>query len=124
MFLRSFAWIPFLGWIIAFIIGPRFALAPYLYLTERKGAFAGVRESEKKTKGKWGLIVGTMLLAALVSFLPLGIISGIIGRIIGGLGSVFLGAFATQIANAYLATILVLLSQEVLGARSTGKTAR
>lgn len=114
IFLRSFLWIPILGWFIAIFIGPRFALAPYLYLTQRKGVFAAASDSYVKTSGYWGTIVGNMFIAALVSFLPLLILAGILNMIVGPFAGLYLTQIILQFASAFVAAVSVLLAMDIL----------
>src|SRR3989344_7776970 len=66
VFLRTFAWIPFIGMIPLIILGPRFVLSPVLLVQEGKGVFDSARISYKKTSGYWGKIFGNMFVAALI----------------------------------------------------------
>jgi len=65
MFLRSFVWIPLLGFVIAIFIGPRLALAPVILLRENKGVLESTRQSYTMSRGYWGKITGNLLVMAL-----------------------------------------------------------
>ena len=93
MFIRSFAWIPIIGFIIGFILLPRFALAPAIYLREGKGINACITESKIRTEIFWGKIVGNMLLLGLL----LWIVQMILSAVLGAVGGVPVGfAFFVQ----------------------------
>jgi len=55
---RSFIWIPFIGILIAIILGPRFILSPLYLLQQKKGVIESVSQSYKATQGYWGKIMG------------------------------------------------------------------
>jgi len=78
---RSFIWIPFIGILIAIILGPRFILSPLYLLQQKKGVIESVSQSYKATPRILGKIMGNLLVAGLLS----GIVSGILSWIIGGL---------------------------------------
>lgn len=81
IFLRTFIWIPFIGILIAIILGPRFICAPVYLIQEKKGIFESARISYSATKGYWGKIVGNIvvlmicfMIARFLLFIPLGMI--------------------------------------------------
>lgn len=115
-FLRSFAWIPIIGIIPAIILGPRFALAPVILVTQNKGVAGSVAESYAKTRGYWGKIVGNLLVLGLILMLvswavslvaiPLAVMSRVL--------SIWIHAVVQQGTMAYGVMFLVLLTKTIL----------
>ncbi len=119
-FLRSFAWIPIIGLIPAIILGPRFALAPVIMATEKKGVTESVRLSYDRTKGYWGKIVGNAIVASLCVFLAMiviDIVASILGSIIPlvGLWVVPVGKYVTM---AFMVVFMTKLSMTIMGTTS------
>ena len=69
--LRTFAWIPVVGFIFAIILGPRFILSPVLLLRDKKGVFESAKISYAKTKGYWGKIFGNMIAVGILCVIGL-----------------------------------------------------
>ena len=115
-FLRSFAWIPFIGIIPAIILGPRFALAPVILVNQKKGVLGSVSESYQKTRGYWGKIVGNLIVVGLVCLLvsfgvslvtiPVAMTSKVF--------SIWIHAVAQQAVMGYGVVFLVLLTKTIL----------
>lgn len=115
-FLRSFAWIPFIGIIPAVILGPRFALAPVILVNQKKAVLVSVSESYQKTRGYWGKIVGNGIILALICLgiswgvsiltFPVAMASNVL--------SIWIHAVAQQAIAAYAVVFLVLLTKTIL----------
>ena len=60
--IRSFIWIPVVGIIPAIILLPRFVFSCIIFLTQKKGVLASVKDSYAKTKGKWMIVFKNYLL--------------------------------------------------------------
>ena len=115
-FIRSFAWIPLIGIIPAVILGPRFALAPVILVTQNKGVMGSVAESYAKTRGYWGKIVGNLLVLGCILMLvswavslvtiPLAVMSRVL--------SIWIHAVVQQGTMAYGVMFLVLLTKTIL----------
>lgn len=124
VFLRSFIWIPIIGIIPAIILGPRFALSPYLLVKENKSITATVRKSHAATNGYWGKIVGNSILMGLI-FLGVSIVVGIplallklIMTPLHLLGTLVLG----QILTVFMMFFMVQLAETILkNPRATAK---
>lgn len=108
-FLRSFAWIPFIGVILAIIIGPRFVMSSVILVKEQKGVMESVRLSYERSRGYWGKIVGNCIVSALVVMIAVMVLSIAIGMI-GTMSMVAAGiAGATlQSASTAFATIFIV----------------
>jgi hypothetical protein len=127
-FLRSFIWVPLIGIIPAVILGPRFALAPVILISQGKGVVGSVSESYGKTRGFWGKIVGNMLLLGLILML----ISWVAGIVIipvagvSGVLSIWIHSVVQQGATAYGVMFLMLLTKTILEQESavTKKTTK
>lgn len=116
-FLRSFAWIPFLGIIPAIILGPRFVLAPVILVKEKKGVMDSVRESYVGTTGYWGKIVGNMIVAGLCAWLA-GVVVAIIAGILGSAISPWVALWVTSVTKyvfmAYMTVFGVQLALTIM----------
>ncbi len=68
---RSLLWIPFLGPLIAIYMIPRVALGPAILAGGRIGIVHSVRESMRRTRGRWVSIVLSLVVSCLlcISFL-------------------------------------------------------
>lgn len=97
-FVRSFIWIPILGFIPAIILGPRFAAAPVLLVRDRKGVFESVSMSYTLTRGYWGKIVGNSLVFGLI-LIAVTFVAGLLFSLTGAVSiwiPMILGALVTQ----------------------------
>ncbi|MBM3231232.1 hypothetical protein FJZ28_02785 [Candidatus Peregrinibacteria bacterium] len=117
MMLRSFVWIPLIGIIFGFIIGPRLTLAPVLYVRDGMGVFESVRVSNERSRGYWGRIVGYWILAgftvgiamllifAVFSMLlaPVPMLAGLVLIVTQHLCIAFCSVFYTQFSSDILA---------------------
>lgn len=116
MLLRSFVWIPILGFIPAIILGPRFALSPVIMIKQKKGIMESVRMSYAGTKGYWGKIVGNMIVAGLCVMLA-GIVAGIVIGILGFMApmlGVWLNAIVKEVLSAFCVVFAVQLATTLL----------
>ena len=112
--LRTFIWIPFIGLIIAIILGPRFILAPLYLLEHNKGAMESARMSYSKTKGYWGKIFGNALLFGIVTMVCAGILSKIFVGVLGLMAGGFLAAVISEFAGAMLVVFSMQLARTVM----------
>ncbi len=112
--LRTFIWIPFIGLIIAIILGPRFILAPLYLLEHNKGAMESARMSYAKTKGYWGKIFGNALLFGIVTMVCAGILSKIFVGVLGLMAGGFLAAVISEFAGAMLVVFSMQLARTVM----------
>lgn len=114
--IRSFAWLPFVGWIIAIVVGPRFVAAPLIHLTEQKSITQSVSESYRRTKGYWGKIVGNWIVAGLLFGLCALVAMMVLGLFLGAVpvALVFIGQIVGQISMAVFVVFSVRLSQTIL----------
>lgn len=115
-FLRSFAWIPFIGIIPAIVLGPRFAFASIILIKEKKGVVESVALSYERTRGYWGKIVGNGLLMILCLFVA-AIIVEILVRMIGvavPMSALVLKATVTYIYTAAMTIFIVHLAKTVM----------
>lgn len=115
-FLRSFAWIPFIGFIPAVILGPRFALAPVILVTQHKGVTESVSESYRMTTGFWCKIVGNLIVVGLI-LMAINWATGLItipiamgSRVL----SIWIHSVVQQGAMAYGVVFFVLLTQAIV----------
>lgn len=135
-FLRSFAWLIFvgpllalipggivlsvpltiLGIVLAIIFGPRFVAAPLIFLAEGKGVVGSVNESHRRTRGYWGKIVGNGLVAALCTM----VVSMIIGMIIAlvfskmSMAGIVVHQVVGQLIMAFMTVFMIRLSHTIL----------
>lgn len=124
-FLRSFAWIPIVGWVVAIIIGPRFALSSVILVQERKGVMESVRSSYARTNGYWGKIVGNMIVMALCVMLA-SLVFGIVTSIIGSLSvwtAQWLGSVAQYVFMAFGIVFMVQLALTIMANPIAGAAA-
>ncbi|MEI8230893.1 MAG: hypothetical protein WCG83_07215 [Candidatus Peregrinibacteria bacterium] len=109
--LRSFIWIPILGWVAAVYLGPRLCLAPVILLSEGKGIRESARESMRRTEGKWGTVVSGLFMVGL----GVGVIVMLINFFLA-LGSpalaLYLQSIVTTLGIAFTALFLVKFSGE------------
>ena len=112
-FLRSFSWIPFIGFIPGIIIGPRLIFAGVIFIKEQKGVIESVKLSYDRTSGYWGKIVGNMILMMLclcVAGLLLMIAVGIVGMIV----PMFVGVITGALSYLYTAFAAIFTTQLAL----------
>lgn len=110
---RSFIWIPFVGIIMAIILGPRFVCAPLLLVRDHKGVLESASMSYTKTRGHWGKIFGNLFVAAfcaMVVIMVLGVIVGMFGVSTAGMIMPVVNMFVT----AYLTIFVVKLGATIL----------
>jgi|AP95_1055475.scaffolds.fasta_scaffold13903_3 hypothetical protein len=112
-FLRSFAWIPVIGILIAVIIGPRLTLSSVILVKEKKGVMESVKESYIRTRGYWGKIVSngfvaTLLVMIVMLILTLGVgllgsmsmtAAAIVGSVIQSAMTAFGAIFVVRLSN-------------------------
>lgn len=118
MFLRSFAWVPFIGPIIALFIGPRMIAAPVIFFTQKKGILESVRKSFAVTQNAWLYvflyILGMAIAIGLVAF-GVSLILAIIDAIsVSYYVSLFLDTLLQYLSLAYVVIFTVYLSQMLL----------
>lgn len=101
-FLRSFAWIPFIGVIPAIILGPRFSFAGIILIKEKKGVRESVALSYERTKGYWARITGYLCLMGLCVF-GVGIVCSMILDIIGMFVPLLRGVLSSALIYVYIA---------------------
>ncbi len=114
LLLRSFIWIPFLGFIIAIIVGPRLFLSPLYLLEQGKGITESARLSYKATQGQWGKIVGNALLVGIVTMVCASIVSRIAIFILGMMLGGFVAAVIGQFAAAFMTVFGIQLARTVM----------
>lgn len=66
VYLRTFAWMPFVGSIIALVLGPRFIASQVIFVRGKKGALDSAQESFARTAGYWGKITGNLFVAGIL----------------------------------------------------------
>lgn len=115
-FLRSFAWIPVVGFIIAIIIGPRLALSSVILVKEGSGVFESVKKSYAATRGYWGKIVGNMIVMTFVLVLVTIALVYVTSHFhfLGWIIVALLGAILQQAGTAYASIFHVQLSETIL----------
>jgi len=110
LFVRTFIWIPGIGFIIAIILGPRFVASHAILVSEKKGIMASASESYRRTQSLWGKIFGNVFVA--------GLVAGIATWLVGGIVRIFLPAGIDDIATAVVQTLsaaFTLLFMTLLG---------
>ena len=112
--IRTFIWIPFVGIIVAIILGPRFLLAPLYLLEQHKGSMESARMSYAKTRGWWGKIFGNAFVFGLVVMICAAVVSKIVGSILGFMIGGFVAAMLTQFAGALLVVFSMQLARTVM----------
>lgn len=110
--LRSFIWIPILGFFLAIYFGPRFVAGPVLLVRDGKGVMDAASESYKRTEGFWGKIFGNMFVVGIC----IAIISMIVGKLLGVFGGMgmWVMMIVQQFFLAYMMVFAVELSKTVL----------
>ncbi len=116
-FLRSFAWIPFIGIIFGIIIGPRLILAPAILIGEKKGVIGSVRESYQRSTNYWGKIFGSCFAMAILVWICSIVISIPLGMALDVTTSpvLLLGAnsVVTMCLTAFWTVFVVSLTQTI-----------
>lgn len=115
-FLRSFAWIPFIGVIFAIVIGPRLVAAPVVLLKEKKGITDSVRLSYERTRGYWGKIVGNLLVMALLMWILMMVIGLITSLLFDDMYmiSAFIAGLLQWLSTGFATIFVVALSETVM----------
>ncbi|MAE68317.1 MAG: hypothetical protein QF793_03135 [Candidatus Peribacteraceae bacterium] len=115
-FIRSFAWIPVLGWIIAIFVGPRLVMSSVILVKEGKGVTDSVKLSYQRSRGYWGKIVGNSIVAAVLVMLVMFVLSIALGFF--GVVSITAAAIVAMILQsmmtAYGAIFVVRLSNTIM----------
>lgn len=116
MFIRSFVWIPFLGWIVAIIVAPRFVASPLIFLTEGKGITGSVSSSYARTKGYWGKIIGNAIVAGLIMFVITIVIDILAGIVLSSVmpAMIVFKQIVSQFMIAFMCVFMVRLSHTIL----------
>ncbi|MDD5623141.1 MAG: hypothetical protein PHI23_00325 [Candidatus Peribacteraceae bacterium] len=110
--IRSFVWIPFIGFITGIILLPRFLCAPVFLVRDKKGVFESASMSYKSTRGYWGKIFGNAVVMGILVVVLLIIIAmalalfGTIGRLVSPI--------VTTLASAYMTIFMVQLALTVM----------
>ncbi|PIQ75891.1 hypothetical protein COU78_06975 [Candidatus Peregrinibacteria bacterium CG10_big_fil_rev_8_21_14_0_10_49_24] len=119
--IRSFIWIPLVGFLIALLMMPRFVPAPYILLKEGRGILEAARESYARTKRFWWKIMGNIfaaLLCSLLAFIALNVTLYTVSR--GHMLPLSIGgSIIGQLVTAYLSFFVVALSESVLSRFAT-----
>ena len=105
-YLRSFAWIPFVGVITAIVIGPRLLLAPLFLMEQGKGVFESTRLSYQATRGYWGKIFGNGLAVGICLAILLAVVSAVTAQLFG----LVVGSFVGVIIGLCLISAAVIFS--------------
>jgi hypothetical protein len=111
--LRSFIWIPIIGFIIAIFLFPRFILAPIFLLEQGKGVMESAKMSYEKTKNDWlrilavGLVIGV---CTIIIMMIIGVVLGALGPMVGGV----LRSMLSQIVSAVMMIAMILLGRSIL----------
>lgn len=116
IFIRTFAWIPFVGIVTAIILGPRFALAPVIMLQEKKGIMDSASSSYARTMGYWGKIFGNTFVAGLC-LIPLMIVVAMVAGLVGfilPLGGLWVKESGKYLAVAFSVVFSVRLALTIM----------
>lgn len=115
-FLRTFIWIPIIGFIPAIILGPRFIAAPVIFLTERKGVMASVSDSYKRTRGYWAKIVGNAIVMAIILIIASIVLQMVLGVLLTSIPMALMVVMQImqQLFMAIMTVFIIKLSQTVL----------
>lgn len=123
--LRSFAWVPFIGFITSIYYIPRFALSGVILASENKGIIESARESLKRSHGFWWKIFSNALLMGLIiacAVYVLSIAADLIGILtLSVVGLLFPNALLNQLSVAAATIFTTLLAKEVLRFSGSGK---
>lgn len=113
LFLRSFVWIPFVGWIIAIVLFPRFVAAPIYLLEEKKGVRESTRLSIRVTIGSWLRIVLPCLAAAII----MAVVSWALQYVLSGVGILLAGmllAIISELLSAWVMATGIVVARDVI----------
>ncbi len=115
-FIRSFVWIPFLGWIVAIVIAPRFVASPLIFLAEGKGVMGSVSSSYARTRGYWAKIVGNVIVAALIMFVIAIVIDLVAAIVLSSVmpAMIVFKQIVSQFMMAFMCVFMVRLSHTIL----------
>jgi len=105
---RSFVWIPIIGFVFAVVLLPRFLCAPVLVARDRKGVLESASMSYAQTRGYWGKIFGNGLgagICVVVAMLVVGFLLGMFGT-----AGVMLMPVANMLATAFMTIFAVKLA--------------
>ncbi len=106
--IRSFVWIPIIGFIFAFVLLPRFLTAPILLVRDRKGVLESATKSYEQTRGFWGKIVGNGIVAGICVFVAVFLV-GIILGMFGSAGALLMPV-VSMLATAFMTIFSVKLA--------------
>ena len=109
--LRSFVWIPIIGFIFLIYYAPRMIFSGVIYLKEKKGISESVRVSMERTKGKWLVIVLNFIGLVVVSFILLIIASAVLA--VTGPISSFLSSVLSNIFVAFWSAFTVIYAGQI-----------
>jgi hypothetical protein len=130
IYLRSFLWIPFIGFALAFvsfpafllsvliavILGaifmPRFILSNVILVRNRRGILESAQASYEQTRGYWGKIVGNMIVARLLSYICLMVVIVVLAFAARPAGP-FIGSTLAQIAAQGMVAFLVIFKTKL-----------
>lgn len=107
--LRSFIWIPIIGFLFAIYFLPRLAFGGVFLVKEKTGVLASVSASYQRTKGRWLQVFGYLLGLMIVVWIATAIFSYIAfftGPLSGWLGAIF-----SQLVFGFSVVYLVLLAE-------------
>ncbi len=109
---RSFVWIPVIGWIYALVVIPRFTAAPLFLLEQKKGVTESTRLSMDATVGAWLRVVLPCLAAAIVA----GVISAILGGLLGNDGMLmgFVLTLVGELLGAWVMAVGIVVARDIL----------
>jgi len=110
-FLRSFIWIPIVGFLIAIYFLPRLAFGGVFLVKEKTGVLASVSASYQRTKGRWLQVFGYLLGLMIVMWIAAAIFA-YIAFFTGPLSS-WLRAIFSQLLFGFSVVYLVLLAEKL-----------
>jgi hypothetical protein len=116
IFIRTFAWIPFIGIVTAIILGPRFVPAPIILVKEKKGVLESAKISYAQTGNLWGKIFGNLIVVAICTIIVVWVVNFVLGIVLGR-ASFYVGPFVSALAGAYLVVFMTYLGMAVLEAK-------
>jgi len=111
--LRSFVWVPFIGFFFGLYYLPRFAFANAIYLQEKRGILESAKLSFERTRGQWGKIVGNYVILVIILWLTLWLFTML--AVNSGSLTFLLVLMFSQLQLAYAVTFTVLLGESVMG---------
>lgn len=112
--LRTFIWIPFLGIILAIVLGPRFIATPVYVMENKKAVTTAATMSMKATLGYWGKIFGNVILVAIITMLASAFIGKVFMMILGGMIGGFIAAAIGELATAFLIIFSIHLARTII----------